>query len=271
MSANLQMIWSLTRREVFAKFRSIWLYLLISLVCLAAIVFGNGFIRSFETETVLVSNGPLSALNAGVFLLLGLVAGVRLAGSLSWEREHRTLEVLLVGPATHGSVIASKFLAEAFVVLVVLGFYCLFLLLGQPLGRGVLTAGDAASLAAWSVYILPTMALGLLVSSLFSTVRAAVVAFLVFFGLLLLVELSAIWLAPLPPTEMSLAQMFLRSALEITAPIREYTSAIAQLVEPIQITLGRGIIDLRGVVVAFALCALTLGLAILVSRGRPPQ
>ena len=271
MKTKMQMIWSLTRREVIAKFRSIWLYLLISLVCFAAILFGNGFIRSFQTETVLVSNGPLSALNAGVLLLLGLVAGVRLAGSLSWEREHRTLEVLLVGPATHATVIAAKFLAEALVIVVVLGCYGLFLLLGQPLGQGVLTFGDAGSLAAWAVFILPTMALGLLVSSLFSTVRAAVVAFLVFFGLLLLIEVLAIWLAPLPPTEMSLAQMFLRSALEIVAPAREFGSAIAQLVEPVQIYLGRGFVDPQSVAIALALSLVTLGLAVVVSRGRPLQ
>jgi hypothetical protein len=59
--------------------------------------------------------------------------------------------------------------------------------------------------------------------------------------------------------------------LEITTPIREYASAIAQLVEPIQITLGRGAVGIWGSIVAIALCAVTLGLTVLVSRWRPLQ
>ena len=268
MVRGLRVLWILTRRELAEKLGSVWLYLLMSLVCLAAILFGNGFIRSFQTETVLVSTGPLAALNAGMLLFLGLVTGVRLASSLSWEREHGTLDVLLVGPATHASVVAAKFVAEVVVLCVILGFYAAFLLAVQPLGRGVLSASDAGALATWSVHVLPTMALGLLVSAAFSTVRGAVIAFLALFTVLAMIEALSIWLAPMAPTDMTLPLLFLRSTFNAAAPALEMVSAVTHLFEPVQIYLGRAVTGLAGATASLTLCLATLVLAVAVNRRR---
>ena len=45
---------------------------------------------------MLVTTDPLAVLNAVVVSVLAAVLGLRLAASLAWEREHHTMEVLLV-------------------------------------------------------------------------------------------------------------------------------------------------------------------------------
>ena len=85
----------LARRDVSAKFADIWIYLLTSLLLAAVAIYGSGFQRAFESETVAVAADPLLPAHAIALVLLGLAVGLRCATSISWEREHRTMEVRL--------------------------------------------------------------------------------------------------------------------------------------------------------------------------------
>jgi hypothetical protein len=102
----LRSIVILTRRELRSRLGSVWFYIVATIPCLLAVMFGGGFLRAFETETVLVSADPLLGLNTAVLAFLAIVLGLRLSSSLAWEREHRTLEVLLVGPVGYTSILA---------------------------------------------------------------------------------------------------------------------------------------------------------------------
>src|SRR5690606_19239209 len=71
--------------------------------------------RASSSTCILLSFGM--ALNIAVVIFLGLVLGLRLAASIAWEREHRTLEVLIAGPVSFEAVVLAKFLVELCVLL----------------------------------------------------------------------------------------------------------------------------------------------------------
>lgn len=250
----------LTRQEVRGRFSSIWVWLVATCVCLMAAVYGAGFQRSFETETVLVSSNPLVVLNALVVGLVSLVLGLRLATSLSWEREHRTLEVLLVSPVSQVGVIAAKFLAEVATLIALLGIYFAYLLLAQPMGRGVLGVDTVADLWMTAVFVLPLMAFGLSVSSCLSSVRAAVVSFLVLVVLLCGIEIATQILRVQSPKDLSLTVLYLRSGLETVQIVLSKVSPVAYLSD-----VALAAADVAVLTVGRAVSALVLTCAILIS------
>lgn len=221
-------------RELRMRLGSFWFWAVASGTCLMAWVYGAGFLAAFETESVLVSTDPLMTLNALVVVFLGVVLGLRLAGAMAWEREHRTLEVLLVGPARWVEIIAAKFIVELVVLALLIAIYAAYLLLAQPLGRGVIAAQDMGGLALLPAFALPTLALGLLVGAGLGTVRGAVLTFLILLGLLASVEVARAVLAAQPPESMSLTALYARHALDLAAPLLRLTSPAAQLVTPVE-------------------------------------
>jgi ABC-type Na+ efflux pump permease subunit len=221
-------------RELRMRLGSFWFWAVASGTCLMAWVYGAGFLAAFETESVLVSTDPLMTLNALVVVFLGVVLGLRLAGAMAWEREHRTLEVLLVGPARWVEIIAAKFIVELAVLALLIAIYAAYLLVAQPLGRGVIATQDMGGLALLPAFALPTMALGLLVGAGLGTVRGAVLTFLILLGLLASVEVARAVLAAQPPESMSLTALYARHALDLAAPLLRLTSPAAQLVAPVE-------------------------------------
>ena len=217
----------LVRRETAAKFASLWFWLVASALCLMAYVYGSGFAQTFETESVVVTSDPLAGLNMLVVAFLGLVLGLRLAGGLSWEREHHTLEVLLVGPVPSSVVVLAKYLAELVVLSALVAVYCLYLAVAQPLGAGVTGAGDFAAILANGLFVLPIMAMGLAVSAMTGSVRMAVVIYLGLVALLAAYEVALGLLRALPAETMSLFSLFLRALLEAGAPLLHALSPVA--------------------------------------------
>ncbi|WP_256114519.1 ABC transporter permease subunit [Shinella lacus] len=217
----------LVRREVAAKFASVWFWLVASALCLMAYVYGSGFARTFETESVVVTADPLAGLNTLVVAFLGLVLGLRLAGSLSWEREHRTLEVLLVGPVPSSVVVLAKYLAELLVLAALVAVYCLYLAAAQPLGAGVTGAGDFAGILENGLFVLPVMAMGLAVSGMTASVRMAVVLYLALVALLATYEVVLGLLRTMPADSMSLFSLYLRALLEAATPLLHALSPVA--------------------------------------------
>jgi ABC-type transport system involved in multi-copper enzyme maturation permease subunit len=217
----------LVRREVAAKFASLWFWLVASALCLIAYVYGAGFARTFETESIVVTADPLAGLNTLVVAFLGLVLGLRLAGSLSWEREHRTLEVLLVGPMPLSVIVLAKYLAELLVLAALVAVYCLYLAIAQPLGAGVTGAGDFAAILANVLFVLPVMAMGLAVSGMTASVRMAVVLYLALVALLATYEVVLGLLRTMPADSMSLFSLYLRALLEAAAPVFHTLSPVA--------------------------------------------
>jgi ABC-type transport system involved in multi-copper enzyme maturation permease subunit len=219
----------LTGREALGKLGSIWFSLVASSICLIAFVYGSGFQQSFVTESVLVTPDPLAPLNVLVIAFIGVMLGLRLATSLAWEREHHTLEVLVVGPAPWSAIVLSKFIAELGVMAALFAVYFGYLLVGQPLGPGVVHPTDAALVLVAPICVLPLMAAGLFVSSWAGTVRGAVVVYLAAIGGLAAFETLLRFLKDANPAEMSLSSIYLRSGLEIAARVVSPVSPVSQL------------------------------------------
>lgn len=255
-------------REARARLASPWFYVVASLVCLVAWVYGAGFQQTFLTESVLVTVDPLMALDIMVIIFMGLVLGLRLAASLAWEREHRTLEVLLAGPVTWGSIIAAKFLVEICILALLMIAYLVYLLVAQPLGAGVIALSDAQGVILMTVFALPTLALGLVVGAWARTVRGAVVAFVVVIGLLSVFQLLLAYLQGRPLDQISLNELFLRSSLEAGAPVIEKLSAAGQLAMLVKFLKQDAVLSAPATLWAAALTVLTLLLATVVARLR---
>lgn len=227
----LRTTWLLLGREAGSKLGSPWVYGVATIVCLFAWIFGAGFLQAFETETVLVTNDPLMPLNVLVVIFLALVLGVRLATSLAWEREHRTLEVLLVGPVSPDAVLLAKFLAEVLVLACLFGVYVLYLMAAQPIGYGVIDLATVRSAGTMPVHALPLMAFALLVSAGARTVRGAVVAYLSAVLVLAGFDAGVGILRSIPPEDLSLAATYLRAGLETAAGLVDPVSPTARLAE----------------------------------------
>jgi ABC-type transport system involved in multi-copper enzyme maturation permease subunit len=258
----------LTGREMGARLTSVWFFLVASAVCLMALLYGTGFQQSFLTETVVVTADPLQVLNVLVVVFVGLVLGLRLASALAWEKEHRTLEVLLVGPVTRGPVVVAKFLAELGVLVLIVAIYWAYLLLGQPLGAEVIGVADTVAIWWLVVMVLPVMALGLLVSAFMASVRGAVVVFLGLAGVLIVFEAVLAWLQLAPPQELSLTLLYLRSGMEKVALVMHLISAVAYLADLARQVADQTALTLRQTVQAAGLTLATLIAAIWVLRAR---
>lgn len=255
-------------REARAKLTSPWFYVVASIVCLIAWAYGAGFQQTFATESVLVTTDPLMALNIAVVVFLSVVLGLRLAASMAWEREHRTLEVLLLGPAGWTSIVAAKFTAELGVLIGLLAVYSLYLLVGQPLGQGVIGLREIGGLAALPAFGLPTLALGLLVGAMVSSVRGAVVLFLVVVVLLVGLELALAALTGTGADQLSLFSLYLRAALEAATPVLRPISAMASLMQPIDALTAQAPLSAFAIASTLALTMATLVCAVLAGRIR---
>jgi hypothetical protein len=239
-----------------------------SAVCLLAWIYGAGFARTFETESALVSTDPLAALHIVVVMFLAFVLGLRLASSVAWEREHRTLEVLVVGPVLFEAVVLAKFLVELCVFVALMAIYFAYLFVAQPLGAGVI---DGASvIAAWQMplYALPTLALGLLVSAWSRTVRGAVLVYLGTVVILSAFELLLGLLLARPPQELSLGMAYLRSALQGAATVLDPMSPISRLAELVRSLTAQAPLLAADGLHALVLTVLTVALAALLCRAR---
>lgn len=269
--AQRRLIALMTRREIRSKLTSFWFFVVASAVCLIAFVYGSGFQETFVTESVLVTTDPLMPLNTFVFVFLGLVLGLRLATSLSWEREHRTLEVLLVGPVRWSAVIVAKFVVELGVLALLIAIYLAYLYLGQPLGAGVIGATDLLSMSVTPLFVLPVMAMGLLVSAWARSVRAAVVGYLVVIGLLSAFALVLGILEATPPDQMSLSSVYIKAGLEEVAKFLAPVSPVSLLARAINQLFLQNPIQPMEMISAMLLTAGLILAALFVARVRGVQ
>jgi ABC-type transport system involved in multi-copper enzyme maturation permease subunit len=221
-------------RELRSRLGSVWFWSVCSVTCLMAWLYGAGFLASFETESVIVTTDPLLALNALVVVFLGVVLGLRLAASMAWEREHRTLEVLLIGPVGWATIICAKFLVEIAVLSLLVLLYAAYLAMAQPLGAGVIGLSEQAGLVLIPIFALPVMASGLVIGAGLGTVRSAVVVFLVLFGALAALEIAHAVLITQPVEQQSLASLYVRQALDLAAPVLDLVSPVRTLAIPVQ-------------------------------------
>lgn len=258
----------LFRREIAAKVASPWLFIIASVLCLMAWLYGAGFEWSFETESVLVTTDPLMALNLTVVIFLGLVLGLRLASSIAWEREHHTLDVLLVGPVSPGAVVAAKFFVELSVFAVLMAIYVAYLLIAQPLGRGVIAPADVLPAGQMPLHALPILALGLLVSAQARTVRAAVVVYLAVTGLLALFEIILGVLNTRPFSDLNLTAIYLRAVLQSVAWLLQPVSPVSRLADLVDGLVAQTPPAVSDTLLALALTGVLLTLAVLLARLR---
>jgi ABC-type transport system involved in multi-copper enzyme maturation permease subunit len=258
----------LTNRELAARLLSPWLYAVASLICLIAFFYGGGFLRGFETESVLVTTDPLAALNAVVVAVLAVVLGLRLAASLAWEREHRTMELLLVGPVPHEAILLAKFCAELLLLVLLMVVYAAYLLLAQPLGAGVIGLADAAAIGRMPLHALPLLALGLLAAAWARSVRGAVVVYLAILVTLVLFEIVLGALMARQPQELSVAAAYLRGVMSAAATVIDPVSAVSRLADLAEGLTVQTPLPAARTLMAIALAVATLALAALVSRAR---
>lgn len=245
----------LTTRETISRLSSLWFFVVASLVCLIAFVYGSGFQNSFVTESVLITTDPLLLLNIVVIVFVGLVLGLRLSTSIAWEREHRTVEVLLVGPASWSMIVLSKFLVELVVLASLVAIYLAYLAVAQPLGAGVIDPAALLAALYTPAYVLPLMATGLLVSSVMSTVRGAVILYLVVVIALAAFDGVLAVLQATPPEEMSLTSLYLKAGFEAVAPILAPLSPTAHIAGMIRTSYAQSGLAIGDLLVVLALTA----------------
>jgi ABC-type transport system involved in multi-copper enzyme maturation permease subunit len=255
-------------REMRARLSSAWFFVLASAVCLIATAYGGGFQSGFETETVLVTDNPLAILNVIVAVFLAVMAGVRLAASLAWEREHGTLEVLLISPATQRSVVIAKFAAELAVLALLLAIYGLFLVVGQPLGPGVVMPADLVELAVAVAMVLPVMALGLLVAAFIGSVRGAVIAYLVIATALAAFEFFLAVLQHSQPQVLGLAMLYLRAGMEWADRVLDLVSWVAPVADLVRSVTDQIAIEPARVAWAVVIALLSVGASAEILRMR---
>lgn len=255
-------------RELRSRLGSVWFWAVSSVTCLMAWLYGAGFVASFRTESVIVTTDPLLALNALVVVFLGVVLGLRLAASMSWEREHRTLEVLLIGPVGWTTVIGAKFLVEVAVLTLLILVYAAYLALAQPLGAGVVGGAELADLVLVPVFALPVMAMGLVVGAALGAVRAAVVVFLGLFGALAALEVAHAVLLAQPVEQQSLASLYVRHALDLAAPVLDVVSPARMLGTPLQLLWQQVALVPSQALLPLGQTVLLLALAVLSGRLR---
>ena len=217
----------LARREAAAKLTSFWFFLVAAILSLMAFFHGAGFQHVFETESVLVTADPLRGLNAAIVTFLGAVLGLRLATSLSAEREHGTLEVLLAGPVTWTALVVAKYLSELVVLVGLTGLYGAYIVLAQPLGPGLTPLRSLLPILLALIHVLPLMAAGLLVSAWAGSVRLAVVSYLAILSLLSLYEGLLGLLRGMDAETMSLFALYLRATLDGIEPLMHLVSPVS--------------------------------------------
>jgi ABC-type transport system involved in multi-copper enzyme maturation permease subunit len=221
----------LSRRDLSAKLGSVWIHGLASAICATTALLATGFRRTFETETISVSADPLAPVHALVLVMMALVLGMRAATSLSWERENRTMDVLLSGPATASALVAAK-LATELLTLVILGLvYSAYLVLARPVGDLDGAFGGLATFWRLSILVLPMIGLGLVISAGAPSVRAAVIAFLSVVLVLAAVEGASAWLDAQDPNELSLTAIYLRGILSRAEELLRPVSPVAYLAD----------------------------------------
>lgn len=249
----------LAQRDCRARFLSLWPYLLASVACAIAAFFLSAFDATFVTESVAVSADPLAVVHAAVLAFLALVLGIHAATALSWEREHRTLEVLFSGPVTPTAIVGAKLLAELAVLVAIGLVYSAYLALVRPLGSGLSVSG-----AFWrlSPLVLPMIALGLVVGAAASTVRAGVITFLALALCLSAVEIVALWLDAQDPNGLSLAALYSRRVLATVVGWISPVSPAAYLADLAKAAGGLGLPSPERLLAALAVSvALLLGAA----------
>lgn len=256
----------LVGRELAAKLVSPWVYAVATLICLIAFAYGEGFQRSFDTESVLVTTDPLMTLDIVVVVFLGLILGLRLATSMSWEREHGTLDVLLVAPVPRLAILLAKYLVEICVLVMTIALFATYLFIAQPLGRGVIGTVDLISVIQMPLFVLPVMAFGLLISVATSTVRSSVVLYLVFIGLFAVFDGGLGILNTTPADEMSLSSLYIRSGFQAIAPIVQTISPVSKMSFLIERLFNQNPITLLQILWVFLLTAVLLAIAYSVAR-----
>ena len=255
-------------REVLYRLSSPWLYFVAGIILLITWIYGFGFQQTFLTESVLVTIDPLMALDIIVIMFMGVVLGLRLAAGLAWEREHRTLEVLIVGPVVWSSVIFSKFLVEIFIMFFLINIYLVYLLVAQPLGLGVLEFSDTVGIIQIAIFALPTLSLGLIIGAWARTVRGAVVIFIVVMGIFVTFELILVFLQSRSLEQISLNELFIRTSLEMVSPVIEIFSAAGQLAILIKVLKQDMILSGFATLWAFLLTLISLFFAAALARIR---
>jgi ABC-type transport system involved in multi-copper enzyme maturation permease subunit len=258
----------LAGRELRLRLGSVWFWAVASTICLMAWLYGAGFLAGFETESVIVTNDPLLALNALVTIFLGVVLGLRLAASMAWEREHRTLEILLIGPAGWGAILGAKLMVEIAVLALLVLVYAFYLAAAQPLGAGVIGTGELSGLLLVPVFALPVMALGLLVGAGLGTVRAAVVVFLVLLGALAAVEVAHALLAAQSLDRQSLAGLYARQALDRASPVLDPISPAHALALPVRALMLQAPLLSEQAVLPLGQSVVLVALSVIAGRAR---
>jgi hypothetical protein len=146
-----------------------------------------------------------------------------------------------------------------------------YLIVGQPLGEGTIGLGDTAALWRSAPYVIPLLALGLLVSSAFSTVRTAVVCFLVAVAALVALEALTLWLRIQPPQDLSLSVLYLRSGLDAAGIVLSRISPVSYFADLVTSTMGISVLMVSRAVAAAVLVLVMFGLSVMFSKRKGPQ
>ncbi len=190
------------------------------------------------------------------------MTGLRLSSSIAWEREHRTLEVLLVAPATWPSVAAAKFVSELSVFIFVALAYVVYLVAAQPMGAGVVGLAEAGHTLLTLLLAMPFLGLGLVVSTFSRTVRSASIVYIVLVLVFTAFDAAYGILVAIPPENLSLVALYGRATVELADPFIQFISPTSAVAAGAQVR-GGGTGEVAGAIMqaiglSFAMVALAV-------------
>ncbi|WP_309085676.1 ABC transporter permease subunit [Chelativorans sp.] len=223
--------WQIFRRDLMRLVANPGTWVMMAAMTFAATLVLRNLVSTFDTESVLVSTLPGGAVAGGLIAVAAMLAAIHTATAIAAEQENGTLEVLFAGPVNAADFAVAKML-RGLAVAALLVAPILYQLAAIGLLSNLMMGWRAALLLVLAVPLCaPAIGLGLVISSLCRSARAAVVLSTGFFAFLILLHLSFLRLAAADPAELDLFAHYLREAALGAAPVLSWLSPVDYVAE----------------------------------------
>ena len=266
---HLRVGWVLLKRDILGSLLSPAFYIAVTAACLLSTFLFANYLDTLNKVTVMVSVDPSSIPLFFAVALMALYLGVTSSISITGEREHRTLEVLLYGPVTAGSVVLSKFFRDLAIFLFGLVFFTVYLIVVSAMTNLALGPRSFWSIATSFFLVWPMISFSVFLSAALRRVRSAVLLFIGVFLGLAGVQIASSLLLHVPPESISLFLLYVREALVILSRWLQWVSPFSYIARTtMDMTIGVSRSAGWYVLIAFLYSSLLLVMAVLVLKKR---
>ena len=188
--SKLNTAWVLARRELRSTIYGIGIYLTVFITLIVASFILRGYLLSVSEVRYLITSTPLTQ-PFSISVIVGAVyLALASATSIAREKDQRTIEVLFYGPVDYISYVFSKYLKGILSYLVIALFLIVYFLLASVVTNLGLSLKFFQGLVLSFFLVSCIIGFGILLSTLTSTVRSAVLLLLAFVLVLLGIQVA---------------------------------------------------------------------------------